>query len=70
MQISYLLKMEWSEVIDWLVENEHNIKMVDGEPMYNSVEDFEDIVGYKVNSSFNDGFRMARLQIKDGEVWM
>lgn len=31
---------------------------------YESVEEFEKIVGYKVNSTFEDGWRMARMTNK------
>ena len=65
MEISDLLKMGEEKCLRWLVENQSNFKIVEEERvhMYISVEEFEECVGYKVNSSFNDGFRMARLKM-------
>lgn len=36
----------------------------DSQFAYSSVEEFEEIIGYKVNCTFKDGWRMARTTIK------
>jgi hypothetical protein len=60
MIIQDLLKMNMSECVEWLIENQHDFELTK-KPMFNSVEAFEDAVGYKANSSFREGFGTATM---------